>query len=153
MINIKFQNLNKRKKTLQITMEEDSTVQKFPIVVGPKLEKNTVEIEKTSTAEEPSGVSLLRSWLNKSFKVEMTDGRVLVGIFLCTDRDANIILGSCSEYLPSEHKSKTINEEPRMLGLVMIPGKHIVSLHIDSSDYDCGQKDPLTKDINNEDVM
>lgn len=24
----------------------------------------------------------------------MTDGRVLIGVFLCTDRDANVILGN-----------------------------------------------------------
>ena len=36
--------------------------------------------------EERSGVNLLKSWLNKNMKVEMSDGRVLVGIFLCTDR-------------------------------------------------------------------
>jgi len=36
--------------------------------------------------ETPPGVSLLKSWLNKNMKVLMSDGRVLVGIFLCTDR-------------------------------------------------------------------
>lgn len=80
------------------------------------------------------GAVKLRSWLNKSFRVEMTDGRVLIGVFLCTDRDANVILGSCSEYLPSDLKSKSINEEPRMLGLVMIPGKHIVSVSVDTTE-------------------
>lgn len=59
----------------------------------------------------------------------MTDKRVLVGMFLCTDRDANVILGSCSEYLPEDET--TPNEEPRMLGLIMVPGKHIVSICID----------------------
>jgi len=34
----------------------------------------------------------------------MTDGRVLIGVFLCTDRDGNVILGSCSEYLKPEGK-------------------------------------------------
>lgn len=32
-------------------------------------------------------------------KIEMTDGRILIGMFLCTDRDGNVILGSCSEFL------------------------------------------------------
>lgn len=41
----------------------------------------------------------LRSWLNKNMKIKMTDGRTLIGIFLCTDKDKNVILGSCSEYL------------------------------------------------------
>lgn len=35
-------------------------------------------------------------------RIEMTDGRILIGIFLCTDRDGNVILGSCSEYLNPE---------------------------------------------------
>lgn len=93
------------------------------------------------------GAMKLRSWLNKTFRVEMTDGRVLTGVFLCTDRDANIILGSCSEYLPIDEKTKVINEEPRMLGLVMIPGKHIVTIHIDSNEYKSEMQAPLTKSL------
>ncbi|KAJ8930335.1 hypothetical protein NQ314_016885 [Rhamnusium bicolor] len=99
------------------------------------------------------GAVKLRSWLNKSFRIEMTDGRVLIGIFLCTDRDANVILGSCSEYLPADSKNKSVNEEPRMLGLVMIPGKHIVSVHIDVNEYEPGMYNPLIKTINTLDVM
>ena len=44
------------------------------------------EIIQPSQEEERSGVKLLTSWLNKNMKVEMSDGRVLIGIFLCTDR-------------------------------------------------------------------
>ena len=36
---------------------------------------------------------------NRSLRVRMSDGRTLVGAFLCTDRDANIILGSAQEFL------------------------------------------------------
>jgi len=46
----------------------------------------------------------LQQWLNKSLRIEMTDGRVLIGVFLCTDRDSNIILGSCSEFLTNPGK-------------------------------------------------
>nr|CAH7749669.1 unnamed protein product [Callosobruchus chinensis]CAH7754126.1 unnamed protein product [Callosobruchus chinensis] len=75
----------------------------------------------------------------------MTDGRVLIGVFLCTDRDANIILGSCSEYLP---------QKPRMLGLVMIPGKHIVSIHIETNEScNSAMYNPLPKSIGIDDVM
>lgn len=42
---------------------------------------------------EAEGKSKLRKWLNMNFRIEMTDGRVLIGVFLCTDRDANVILG------------------------------------------------------------
>lgn len=64
----------------------------------------------------------------------MSDGRVLIGVFLCTDRDSNIILGSCSEYLPEELQAVQCVEEPRMLGLVMVPGKHLMSVSIDAND-------------------
>lgn len=99
------------------------------------------------------GAVQLRSWLNKTFRVEMTDGRVLTGVFLCTDRDANIILGSCSEYLPVDEKTKMVNEEPRMLGLVMIPGKHIVTIHIDSNEYESGMQIPLSKSLSIDDIL
>lgn len=59
-------------------------------------------------------------------KIKLTDGRILVGIFLCTDKDANVILGTCAEYLSEDNSG-----EPRMLGLAMVPGRHIVSIHID----------------------
>ncbi|XP_030750782.1 N-alpha-acetyltransferase 38, NatC auxiliary subunit [Sitophilus oryzae] len=80
-----------------------------------------------------NGALRLRSWLNKTLKIRMTDGRTLVGVFLCTDRDANVILGSCSEYLPPD--STVFNEDTRMLGLVMIPGKHIITVHIDMNEF------------------
>ncbi|GFO22011.1 tigger transposable element-derived protein 6-like protein [Plakobranchus ocellatus] len=73
----------------------------------------------------------LEEWLNKSMRIRMTDGRTLVGIFLCTDCDCNIIVGSCEEYLrPPDSQPR---EDPRILGLAMIPGKHIVSIEIDDT--------------------
>lgn len=38
--------------------------------------------------------------------------------------------GACSEYLKS---SDGETEEPRTLGLVMVPGRHIVSIQIDDT--------------------
>ncbi|KAK6177693.1 hypothetical protein SNE40_015744 [Patella caerulea] len=84
------------------------------------------------TKEDPglnSGRRKLQKWLNKSMKICMTDGRTLIGIFLCTDRDRNVILGSCEEYLKSPDSGE--KEEPRILGLAMIPGHHIISIHVD----------------------
>ena len=66
----------------------------------------------------------LELWLNSHLKIKMSDGRTLTGAFLCTDRDANIILGVCSEYLFDFSEART-------LGLVMVPGRHIVSIHLD----------------------
>ncbi|KAL3862372.1 hypothetical protein ACJMK2_008343 [Sinanodonta woodiana] len=71
----------------------------------------------------------LEQWLNKSMKIQMTDKRTLIGVFLCTDRDCNVILGSCEEYVT--YPVEEAKEEPRVLGLAMVPGQHIVSIHID----------------------
>lgn len=53
----------------------------------------------------------------------MTDGRILIGLFLCTDCDANIILGMCTEYRDGEERS---------LGLVIGPRKAVTSIEVDS---------------------
>merc|ERR1719378_1786417 len=71
--------------------------------------------------ETPPGVSLLKSWLNKNMKVLMSDGRVLVGIFLCTDRAGNVIIGSCNEYTGDPDKDPECDLVPRLLGLAWYP--------------------------------
>ena len=86
----------------------------------------------SDTVEESK--AKLRGWLNKKMRIELSDGRVLVGIFLCTDQDANVILGSCTESMPQEEGQQQEdqgNSEPRVLGLAMVPGKHIVSIKVD----------------------
>lgn len=103
-----------------------------------------------------AGAVKLRSWLNKSLRIEMSDGRILIGVFLCTDRDANVILGSCSEYLPEEtDAASSSKEEPRMLGLVMVPGKHIVSVSVDKNENDSknSMSSPLTAEVDTEEIM
>jgi len=81
--------------------------------------------------EKSAALKRLESLLNQNFKVKMSDGRTLIGIFVCTDRDRNVILGSCQEYInPPDSGSP---EEPRILGLAMIPGHHIVSMCVDNN--------------------
>lgn len=57
----------------------------------------------------------------------MSDGRTLIGLFLCTDSEANIILGMCAEFR---------DDEERNLGLVIVPKKHIVSIEVDNSELE-----------------
>ena len=96
-------------------------------------------VETTQPQDTPKELSqgrrLLRSFLNKNMKIKLTDGRVLIGIFLCTDKDANVILGTCDEYLNEECliNFQQLDEGPRMLGLAMVPGRHIVSIDVDDS--------------------
>ncbi|XP_040856617.1 N-alpha-acetyltransferase 38, NatC auxiliary subunit isoform X1 [Ochotona curzoniae] len=80
----------------------------------------------------------LEALLNKTMRIRMTDGRTLVGCFLCTDRDCNVILGSAQEFLKpsgqcpgSPHLPDSFSAgEPRVLGLAMVPGHHIVSVEV-----------------------
>ncbi|XP_060768217.1 N-alpha-acetyltransferase 38, NatC auxiliary subunit [Neoarius graeffei] len=72
----------------------------------------------------------LENLLNKSMKIRMTDGRTLLGLFLCTDRDCNVILGSAQEFLRTTDSFS--QAEPRVLGLAMIPGHHVVSIEVET---------------------
>lgn len=76
----------------------------------------------------------------------MTDGRILIGLFLCTDSDANIILGMCSEFRDEEERKDGAEVIPeRSLGLVIVPKRHIVRIEIDASDkYDYWQSQSTT---------
>ena len=48
----------------------------------------------------------LLGYLNKRMRVFLSDGRVIIGNFLCTDRDSNLVLGSCEEYLSQDDLGK-----------------------------------------------
>ena len=92
----------------------------------------------------------LRWYLNRWLRIKITDGRTLIGLFLCTDRDLNIILGRAVEHVDGD--GDEFHHEPRMIGLIMIPGRHIVLIEvevnpsphpavIDNSDYLCDYND------------
>lgn len=82
------------------------------------------EIEKAIKNKQITpGRAKLQLWLYRSMRIVMTDGRILIGIFLCTDSDANVILGVCSEF------TKNGGDE-RMLGLVMVPGKFEATIRV-----------------------
>ncbi|KAH9506987.1 Neuronal acetylcholine receptor subunit alpha-7 [Dermatophagoides farinae] len=89
--------------------------------------KNMNETNTKIVVDEkrPEHKIMLEKWLNKNFRIKLSDNRIIVGIFLCTDCHQNIILGSSLEYLNDD------DEDPRVLGLAMVPGKHIMSICVD----------------------
>jgi N-alpha-acetyltransferase 38, NatC auxiliary subunit len=87
------------------------------------------DFQQISSEQVNDARQTIKTWLNKSMRVSITDGRVLVGVLLCTDRDQNLILGSCNEYIGSPSDK----EEFRVLGLALVPGQHIQSIHIDEN--------------------
>lgn len=51
----------------------------------------------------------LSSYLGNQMKVVISDGRVLIGEFMCTDKERNLILGNCDEYIPMSEYDQYIN--------------------------------------------
>ncbi|XP_029187308.1 N-alpha-acetyltransferase 38, NatC auxiliary subunit-like isoform X2 [Acropora millepora] len=66
-------------------------------------------------SEKSEKRKLLESWLNKIMKIKISDGRTLIGSFLCTDQDRNIILGSCQEFVGSSEADAEIDLEYNVL--------------------------------------
>ena len=58
-----------------------------------------------------SGRVFLESLLNKNVKIEITDGRTLIGQYLCTDKEKNIVLGSCQEFVTDPGKASFIFDQ------------------------------------------
>lgn len=79
------------------------------------LERQAIEKAVRNKQISPSRAKL-QLWLYRAMRIVITDGRILIGIFLCTDSKANIILGVCTEYTQNEG-------DERMIGLVMVPGE------------------------------
>ncbi|KAG9066539.1 hypothetical protein KI688_012447 [Linnemannia hyalina] len=118
----------------------------------------------------------MRSLLNQTTRIKITDGRLFIGQFMCIDHSKNIILSAAYEYrttakannnnnnntsdctdAESDIKSSstsgagediplktlsinaqhdtvlTTGQTKRFVGLVMIPGHHIVKADIDCS--------------------
>ncbi|KAI8093948.1 hypothetical protein BDF21DRAFT_331112 [Thamnidium elegans] len=68
---------------------------------------------------ETDKIKQLTSYLNFKSRVKITDGRTFIGTFVCIDKEKNIILAHTEEFLGTGK---------RMVGLVMIPGKHLVKI-------------------------
>lgn len=86
-------------------------------------------MEASDGAHEPEDASAaLASLLHRRLRVTISDGRVLVGRLLCTDRDVNLVVGETREYAPGALTAAADAEEPpptRYVNTVMIPGQSI----------------------------
>ncbi|KAI1448665.1 Sm-like ribonucleoprotein [Annulohypoxylon stygium] len=98
-------------------------------------------------AEKAEAETFLKSLLNKNLRIYTTDGRLFIGTFKCTDTHSNVVLSLCYEYRqPSQQKlleaaaaattssskdTVTANMTSRYLGLVVVPGQHIVKMEVE----------------------
>ncbi|CEG70932.1 hypothetical protein G6F70_000682 [Rhizopus microsporus] len=72
-----------------------------------------------ATAVDTPRIQQLASYLNFQARITITDGRIFIGTFMCVDKQKNVILANTKEYRGAEE---------RLVGLVMIPGKHLVKM-------------------------
>lgn len=63
-------------------------------------------MEDQGTREYEKARALLTGYLNERMRVTISDGRVIDGRLICTDRDCNLVLSNCEEFLSKEEISK-----------------------------------------------
>ncbi|XP_022233791.1 N-alpha-acetyltransferase 38, NatC auxiliary subunit-like [Drosophila obscura] len=89
-----------------------------------KILSNTPE-EMNDPSQSP-GRRQLQKWLGRPMKLVLTDGRILIGVFSCTDPQMNIVLTQVKVHSVEGGKS-------RALPIVTVARKHIVSICIEGN--------------------
>lgn len=59
--------------------------------------------------DQGQGKAILEGYLNRRMRVVISDGRVIDGNFVCTDRDRNMVLGNCEEFFSTSDVRTSIN--------------------------------------------
>ena len=67
-----------------------------------------VKMEDQGTSEYEKARALLTGYLNERMRVTISDGRVIDGRLICTDRDCNLVLSNCEEFLSKEEIGKCL---------------------------------------------
>jgi hypothetical protein len=95
----------------------------------------------------------LRAHLERFMRVTLSDGRVVVGRFYCLDRERNVVLTDAYAQpppLPAAAQAAALAAAPaltaaeaaaaeeaslasRFLGVVMVPGRHLVKAELEAS--------------------
>ncbi|PFH60550.1 hypothetical protein XA68_10793 [Ophiocordyceps unilateralis] len=90
----------------------------------------------------------LKSLLNHNLRITTTDGRLFWGAFKCTDANQNVVLSHTYEYRQPRAAHRSASSDPasalpveppvrmdvpaaRYLGLVVVPGHHIVRMELE----------------------
>jgi len=64
----------------------------------------------------------METFLDKSTRLSLNDGRILQGILVCVDRQENFVLNGATGFNP-----KNVHEAPQML---LVPGRFITKIEI-----------------------
>eukprot|EP01117_Protostelium_nocturnum_P006852 TRINITY_DN2455_c0_g1_i5.p1 TRINITY_DN2455_c0_g1~~TRINITY_DN2455_c0_g1_i5.p1 ORF type:complete len:126 (+),score=38.20 TRINITY_DN2455_c0_g1_i5:175-552(+) len=82
---------------------------------------------------ESEKIDRLKSFLSKNIRITISDGRIFTGSFLCVDSHRNFVIGSAEETQIRILSDETKKENKRTVGVVTIPGKHILKIESQSS--------------------
>merc|ERR1712061_331430 len=85
-------------------------------------------------------MEFLKSLLGKKIKVELVDGRTLVGNFYCTDSRANLCISNCEEYWAGGN--------PRVLVMALVTKHTLKKLLLYVPQKDCSEAENKDKNIN-----
>ncbi|CRK10940.1 hypothetical protein BN1708_009973 [Verticillium longisporum] len=108
-------------------------------MLGVAVKGPVMEMDKEAARD------FLSSLLNKNLRVVATDGRMFLGQFKCTDPDQNVVLAHTYEYRQptvqqqgdaaraagANAESVKMDMTSRYLGLVVVPGEHIVKIEVE----------------------
>ncbi|KAK3693719.1 hypothetical protein B0T22DRAFT_47966 [Podospora appendiculata] len=120
------------------------------------MEDTRTSPEGVQTPAQTEAADYLRSLLNKNLRVTTTDSRMFWGAFKCTDPESNLVLQHTYEYrhpsmqkqaegsaaaaaasgataTPGSSVAQTFKMDmtSRYLGLVVVPGEHIVKIELE----------------------
>lgn len=85
------------------------------------------------------GKAILKELLSKRLRIRIRDGRVIDGLFMCTDNACNVVLSNCEEFLSQadvdevENNGSNKTSNIRTLGLAIVPGQEITSISVQES--------------------
>ncbi|KAJ3031327.1 UNVERIFIED_CONTAM: hypothetical protein HDU68_005069 [Siphonaria sp. JEL0065] len=75
----------------------------------------------------------LESMLGVKAQIEASDGRKFTGVFMCIDKYKNVILTGAEEFsVGTDEDTGEKKDERRYVGMIMVPGKHLVKMSIES---------------------
>jgi small nuclear ribonucleoprotein (snRNP)-like protein len=102
----------------------------MPISPSPPLMSPSPTLEHSGELpNDRPALTALRALLRRTMRVTVYDGRVLLGTFVGTDKDLNVLLLSTQEFRPGPPSTPSM-DEGRYVGQVMIPWRRVVKAEV-----------------------
>ena len=85
-------------------------------------------------AQEAESVTRIRDLLQRILRVFISDGRIFIGTFVCTDKARNLILTNTEEFKLGDV------QHGRYVGMIMIPWKYILRVEAETEHAEDAQE-------------